>query len=171
MFECRCGHKTRRIVQFLSCHLAAQAGNDRADRERREAAAGDQALTCRYQARIIGRVRAGLFAAVQAGRRDSGTAPTDQVRFGSGSQAGARYCRLTGDRYAGEFPRELFRKHHIDYDASAKPKSDLFRDALPLLNSKKASLLDHTKLINQFVGLERRTARSMRRGLIAYGIT
>jgi hypothetical protein len=68
--------------------------------------------------------------------------------------------KVIGDRFGGEFPRELFRKHHIDYEPSAKPKSDLYRDCLPLLNSKKADLLDNTKLVNQFIGLERRTARS-----------
>jgi hypothetical protein len=68
--------------------------------------------------------------------------------------------KVVGDRFGGEFPRELFRKHHIEYEPSAKPKSDLFRDCLPLLNSKKADLLDNTKLVNQFIGLERRTARS-----------
>ena len=31
-----------------------------------------------------------------------------------------RVSRVTGDRYAGEFPRELFRKHGIAYDL-AKP--------------------------------------------------
>ena len=29
-----------------------------------------------------------------------------------------RVSRVTGDRYAGEFPRELFRKHGIAYDTS-----------------------------------------------------
>jgi hypothetical protein len=40
-------------------------------------------------------------------------------------------------------------------DPSAKPKSDLYRDALPLLTSRKADLLDHDRLVRQFVGLER----------------
>ena len=29
-----------------------------------------------------------------------------------------RVSRVTGDRYAGEFPRELFRKHGIAFDLS-----------------------------------------------------
>jgi hypothetical protein len=66
---------------------------------------------------------------------------------------------VTGDRYAGEWPREQFRKHGIAYEPSAKPKSDLYRDLLPLLNSSKADLLDDPKLIAQLIGLERRTAR------------
>ena len=43
---------------------------------------------------------------------------------------------VEGDRYAGEWPREQFLKYGIRYEASAKPKSDLYRDLLPLLNSK-----------------------------------
>lgn len=66
---------------------------------------------------------------------------------------------VTGDRYGGEFCREPFRKHGVDYALSEKPRSDLYRDLLPMLNSGKAVLLDLPKLINQFVGLERRVAR------------
>jgi hypothetical protein len=72
-------------------------------------------------------------------------------------------CRkVTGDRYAGEWPREAFRKHGIEYEVSARPKSDLYRDALPLLNSGRLELLDHPRLIAQIAGLERRTARGGR---------
>jgi hypothetical protein len=69
---------------------------------------------------------------------------------------------VSGDRYAGEWPREQFRKHGIRYEPAAKPKSDLYRDLLPLLNSKRADLLDSDRLLNQLVGLERRTARGGR---------
>ena len=69
---------------------------------------------------------------------------------------------VTGDRYAGEFPRELFRKQNITYNLSEKPKSDLYRDALPLLNSGKVELLDLKTLTTQLCGLERRTARGGR---------
>ena len=40
---------------------------------------------------------------------------------------------LTGDRYAGEWPREQFRKHGIAYEISEKPKSDLYQSLLPLI--------------------------------------
>ena len=70
--------------------------------------------------------------------------------------------RIARDRYGGEFPRELFPRHHINYDAAAKPKSDLYRELLPLINSGRCDLLDHQKLISQLTGLERRTARSGR---------
>jgi hypothetical protein len=68
--------------------------------------------------------------------------------------------KVLGDRYAGEWVREPFKAHGITYEAGAKPKSDLYRDFLPLVNSKKVDLLDHPKLLQQLVGLERRTARS-----------
>jgi hypothetical protein len=47
-----------------------------------------------------------------------------------------RVTKVFGDRYGGEFPRELFRKHGINYSPSEKPKSDLYRDVLPLINSR-----------------------------------
>jgi hypothetical protein len=73
-----------------------------------------------------------------------------------------RVQRVTGDRYAGEWPRERFREHGIVYEPAIKPKSDLYRDLLPTINSRKLDLLDDARLINQLVGLERRTARGGR---------
>jgi hypothetical protein len=70
--------------------------------------------------------------------------------------------KVIGDRYAGEWPVEQFKEHGITYEQSAKPKSDLYGAFLPLLNSKKCDLLDNDRLINQLLGLERRTARSGR---------
>lgn len=55
---------------------------------------------------------------------------------------------------------EKFRKCGINYVPSPKPKSDLYRDLLPLLNSRRVDLLDNKPLIAQLTGLERRTARS-----------
>lgn len=66
---------------------------------------------------------------------------------------------VTGDRYAGEWPREQFRKHGITYIVSDKTKSDLYRDLLPIINSIQVDVLDHPKLIQQLCSLERRTAR------------
>ena len=71
-------------------------------------------------------------------------------------------ARVTGDRYAGEWPRERFRTHGIAYDLSDRPKSDIYRDTLPLLNSGKAELLDLKGVSAQLCGLERRTARGGR---------
>jgi len=64
---------------------------------------------------------------------------------------------VTGDRYAGEWPRERFREHGIDYRVADKVRSDLYRDLLALLNSGQVELLDNPKLVNQLCSLERRT--------------
>jgi hypothetical protein len=69
---------------------------------------------------------------------------------------------VNGDKYAGEWPREQFDKFGIRYEQAAKPKSDLYQDTLALLNSRRIELLDHPKLVQQLVSLERRTARSGR---------
>jgi hypothetical protein len=68
--------------------------------------------------------------------------------------------KVTGDRYGGEWPGERFRAHGIEYVPSEKAKSDIYRDLLPLLNSRKTELLDLPRLATQLIGLERRTARS-----------
>lgn len=66
---------------------------------------------------------------------------------------------VTGDRYAGEWPREQFRKQGIHYKLAEQTRSDLYRDLLPALNSGTLDLLDHRPLVSQLVGLERRVAR------------
>jgi hypothetical protein len=69
---------------------------------------------------------------------------------------------VAGDKYAGVWPLEQFGKFGIRYEASATPKSDLYVDLLPLINSRRIDLLDHPKSINQLCALERRTARGGR---------
>jgi hypothetical protein len=68
--------------------------------------------------------------------------------------------RVTGDRYGGEFPRDRFRAHGVTYELAEKTASDLFLEALPLINAGRVELLDHPRLNAQLVALERRTARS-----------
>jgi hypothetical protein len=70
-----------------------------------------------------------------------------------------RLSKVTGDRYAGEWPRERFAVHGIEYEPAAKSKSDLYRDMLPSINSRKLDLLDNDRLVAQLCNLERRTAR------------
>jgi hypothetical protein len=69
-------------------------------------------------------------------------------------------AEVAGDHYGGLWPKERFQVAGIKYVPAEKPKSDLYRDALPLLNSGRVELLDHPRLIAQLCGLERRTARS-----------
>src|SRR5262249_59408402 len=63
------------------------------------------------------------------------------------------------DRYGGEWPREQFQKRGVFYEPAEKPKSDLYRDLLPLINSRAVGLLEHERMLLQLSSLERRTAR------------
>jgi len=69
---------------------------------------------------------------------------------------------VRGDRYGGQWPRERLQVHGVEYMPADKPKSDLYRDLLPMLNSGRVELLDHPRLIAQLCQLERRTARGGR---------
>jgi hypothetical protein len=68
-------------------------------------------------------------------------------------------ANVTGDRYAGEWPRKAFEKHGVQYHLSDLPKSGLYVDLLPKLNSKTIRIPDNPRLVNQIANLERRTAR------------
>jgi hypothetical protein len=70
--------------------------------------------------------------------------------------------RVQGDRYGGEWPAERFKSHGISYEPSQRTKSEIYGEALPLLNSGRIELLDHPRLVAQLCGLERRTARGGR---------
>jgi hypothetical protein len=73
-----------------------------------------------------------------------------------------RCFSVVGDRYAGAWPVEQFHKFGVRYESSARPKSELYTDLLPLINSARIELLDHPRLLNQLANLERRTARGGR---------
>src|SRR5215467_4111622 len=88
--------------------------------------------------------------------------PEDVVGEFAALLASYRVTSISGDRYAGEWPKERFRDHGINYEPAQKPKSDLYRDLLPAINSRKIDLLEHPRLLMQLVSLERRTARGGR---------
>jgi hypothetical protein len=73
-----------------------------------------------------------------------------------------RVSAVTGDRYAGEWPRERFQVHGITYQPAEMNRSELYLAFLPLLNSGRVDLLDNQRMVAQFVGLERRTSRAGR---------
>jgi hypothetical protein len=73
-----------------------------------------------------------------------------------------RISTVRGDRYAGEFPRELFRKQGIKYELSDDSKSSIYVNFLPLINSGKVRLLGNKRLVTQLLNLERRTSRAGR---------
>jgi hypothetical protein len=85
--------------------------------------------------------------------------PADVVKTYAELLKTYRIASVTGDRYAGEWPRERFRENGISYDVCEKVKSDLYRDLLPLLTSRCLEVPDSPGLSRQLQGLERRTAR------------
>jgi len=83
----------------------------------------------------------------------------------------AEFCELlatygiaavTGDRYAGEWPREQFRKRNIEYRLSPKTASEIFAAAVPLFNSQNIGIVEHAVVIRQLAALERRSSRGGR---------
>ena len=88
--------------------------------------------------------------------------PEDVVREFAALLKSYGITSVTGDRYAGEWPRERFREHGITYVLSERTKGAIYLDGLPMLNSRKVELLDHRLLVTQLCGLERRTARGGR---------
>ncbi len=69
---------------------------------------------------------------------------------------------VRGDNYAKEWPVEQFARHGITYQAAGKFKNDIYIATLPLINSAQVSLLDHTKMVNQLLDLDRVSARGGR---------
>jgi hypothetical protein len=73
-----------------------------------------------------------------------------------------RITTVSGDHYAGDWPREAFRKRGVDYRPAKHNKSQLYTDLLPVVNSRRLELLDDERLVGQLCSLERRTARAGR---------
>jgi hypothetical protein len=63
------------------------------------------------------------------------------------------------DKWGAGFVRELFANHNITCDQSARPKSELYLEFLPIINSHRCELLDLPRLRQQLLGLERRVPR------------
>jgi hypothetical protein len=70
--------------------------------------------------------------------------------------------KVVADRWGASWVEERFLAEGISVDQSADPKSTIYGNFLPLLNSGRVRLLDNARLISQLVGLERRTARGGR---------
>ncbi|MEC8848755.1 MAG: terminase family protein [Pseudomonadota bacterium] len=69
---------------------------------------------------------------------------------------------VTGDRFSGSWCSDEFARHKITYRHAEKPKSGLYGDLLPALNSGRVELPPCDRLANQLASLERRTARGGR---------
>lgn len=70
-----------------------------------------------------------------------------------------RVSKCYGDRYGGQWVSEQFMKQGVFYEPCELSKSKIYLDVLPLINSGAVELLDNERMISQFAGLERRTAR------------
>jgi hypothetical protein len=73
-----------------------------------------------------------------------------------------RVGQIEGDRYGAEWVSERFQKAGIVYRPAKRPKSALYHELLPAINSHSVELLDNRTLITQLCMLERRTARGGR---------
>jgi hypothetical protein len=69
------------------------------------------------------------------------------------------YRRLRPLRQSGT---ESSSKNEGSFTSQRKPKSDLYRDLLPLINSGAVDLLDNERLVQQLITLERRTDEGAR---------
>jgi hypothetical protein len=85
--------------------------------------------------------------------------PESAVAEFAGTCKAYRVSRVISDKWGGDWPAESFRKHSISCEAAAAPKSDLYRELLPAINSRKIDLLDHPRSVSQLCALERRVAR------------
>ena len=107
--------------------------------------------------------------------KDTGCAIVDAIRTAkppfSPESVVIEFCTLlmayriqdvTGDAYAGEWPREQFQKRGVRYQKSDRNKSEIYRDLLPLLNSGRVELPPDRTLQRELLGLERRTSRGGR---------
>jgi hypothetical protein len=68
---------------------------------------------------------------------------------------GLKTC--TSDRYAASWVSQSFAAHGIAVRHSARDRSQIYSDVLPIFTSGKARLLDNKRLISQFAALERKT--------------
>ncbi|KAA8984557.1 hypothetical protein [Halospina sp. K52047b] len=105
------------------------------------------------------------------GHTEDDTAVVDVLRARKGTPAeiAAEYAALMreygvskaqSDRYGGSWPRDEFARHGVTVEASAKPKSELYQEALAAFNSGRVQLPPDERLTKQFIELERRTSRA-----------
>jgi hypothetical protein len=86
--------------------------------------------------------------------------PAEACEEFSGVLKGYGISTVVGDKYAGAWPAEGFSRYGIQYRTSERTRSEIYLAFLPMVMSTRCELLDNKRLVNQFVGLERRVARS-----------
>jgi hypothetical protein len=63
--------------------------------------------------------------------------------------------RVQSDRVGGAWVEEKYKSEGVRLDATAEPKSIIYGNFLPLLNSSRVRLLDNPRMVNQLVRLKR----------------
>jgi hypothetical protein len=86
--------------------------------------------------------------------------PDDVVREFASTLKRYNVSGVVGDRYGAEWVTEAFRKVGVTYKNSDMSASDLFRELVPLLNTRTILLLENERAIGQLCALERRVGRS-----------
>jgi hypothetical protein len=71
-----------------------------------------------------------------------------------------RVSRVTGDRYAGEWPREAFRSEGVQYEVAAKTKSDLYLALVSTIHGEQIELPENETMLRELRSLERRRGSS-----------
>ena len=74
---------------------------------------------------------------------------------------------VTGDRFAGGIPTEMFGSCGVTYRFAPETTSGYYGRLLVAISSKSVELLDHPRLQRQLCALERRTTRATGRPLIS----
>lgn len=88
--------------------------------------------------------------------------PEDVVTAFSEILKSYKVTSVKADRYALQWVVEAFKKQGVTVEHTDKPKSVIYGELLPLINSKKCDLLDNARLHSQLLALERRTTRNGR---------
>ncbi len=73
-----------------------------------------------------------------------------------------RVTKVTGDRYAGEWPREAFRSEGVRYDLAPKTKSELYLALVSSVHSERIEIPDNPTMLRELRSLERRRGTSGR---------
>ncbi len=98
-----------------------------------------------------------LDCLVDQGARTNRTfSPEDTVKKFSEVLKSYGLRSVTGDRYAAQWPVQAFAKYGITYQPAELNRSQIYAAFEPLLNSGRVELLDHPKLMQQFIGLVRK---------------
>jgi hypothetical protein len=101
----------------------------------------------------------GVLDALRERRPQPSFDPEDEVENQVTLLKSYRLTEVAGDRYAANWCSGQYRKRGIAYVESEMTASDLYREALPLLNGARVELLDDKRFIHQVCQLERTTSR------------